>query len=727
MDAYSFCPGGCGKKIKFCCGADVLADLEKLDRMIEGEQRRACIEHIAKMPEKFRDRPCVLLKKITAERMAGDAAAAEASCRDMLARYPDNVVALALVAPFEISEGRVSEGLAMVHRAIAAMAENPEAYRTALLFDGLLMMCQRLLAQGYVWAARGHLRLLAFWLDELFAGSQAENPAEYMLSSMDQDASLPVVWKDDPTLPACPADAPFKSEYTEGEKLFVQGRWVESQKIFETIAQRNPASPVAWDAAATNRTILADDSGAAEAYRKYAALDVPADDAVIAELYAIALDSSRREQDSTGIDLLKVTVPIDDYEGFMEKLTADKRVVRMRVDLASMARENEPPPLAGLMVLDRETPAGSDELRREDVPRILAEVLMYGRETDRPARAQIIATRDDAAQTRAVLAEIGGPAVDSPANSAAGAAVEEEVVTTIPAIERALAWRWRIPEGVSPEHRTQLEREEHRHRMLEVWPQTPCADAGGKTFAEAARDPATKRVVQATILDLESNYRPRHGEFDFNELRTKLGLPIAPDVDPFKVDLHNISLLKLGRLPVGLLSEADLLTAFNLCIAMRIDRAGERIGSEMLKRSSFSNDEKSGIYAGLARLAAGTPKVIEYLQRGREADAARGKSPAPWLLQELANELANGTSQERIHDLMAQIMARRNEPGVAQQLMQLLVAYGVIDPNTMYQQTSAPTMNISGFDMRPQTPTIPGAPAETAAPSKSGLWLPGMD
>ena len=46
IDAYSPCPGGTGKKIKFCCGGDFLPELQKIDRMIDGEQYLACLQHI---------------------------------------------------------------------------------------------------------------------------------------------------------------------------------------------------------------------------------------------------------------------------------------------------------------------------------------------------------------------------------------------------------------------------------------------------------------------------------------------------------------------------------------------------------------------------------------------------------------------------------------------------------------------------------------------------------
>ena len=48
IDRYTPCPGGTGKKIKFCCH-DLLNELDGLHRMLEGEQRLACLEHVEKL------------------------------------------------------------------------------------------------------------------------------------------------------------------------------------------------------------------------------------------------------------------------------------------------------------------------------------------------------------------------------------------------------------------------------------------------------------------------------------------------------------------------------------------------------------------------------------------------------------------------------------------------------------------------------------------------------
>ena len=48
IDAYSPCPGGTGKNIKFCCG-DFLPELQNIERMFEGEQYLACLQHLDRL------------------------------------------------------------------------------------------------------------------------------------------------------------------------------------------------------------------------------------------------------------------------------------------------------------------------------------------------------------------------------------------------------------------------------------------------------------------------------------------------------------------------------------------------------------------------------------------------------------------------------------------------------------------------------------------------------
>jgi hypothetical protein len=60
IDPYSPCPGGTGKKIKFCC-SELMGDLEQIERLTEGQQYAAALAEV---------------DRLTAERAAAAAAAA---------------------------------------------------------------------------------------------------------------------------------------------------------------------------------------------------------------------------------------------------------------------------------------------------------------------------------------------------------------------------------------------------------------------------------------------------------------------------------------------------------------------------------------------------------------------------------------------------------------------------------------------------------------------------
>ena len=51
IDPYAACPGGTGKKVKFCCD-DLTGDLEQIDRLIEGDQISAALEQVERLAAK---------------------------------------------------------------------------------------------------------------------------------------------------------------------------------------------------------------------------------------------------------------------------------------------------------------------------------------------------------------------------------------------------------------------------------------------------------------------------------------------------------------------------------------------------------------------------------------------------------------------------------------------------------------------------------------------------
>ena len=83
IDPYSPCPGGTGKKVKFCC-ADLVQELDKVQRMLEGEQPLACLDHVRKLDEQYPGRACLQSIRLSLENAVGDHAAAEATLNKFL-------------------------------------------------------------------------------------------------------------------------------------------------------------------------------------------------------------------------------------------------------------------------------------------------------------------------------------------------------------------------------------------------------------------------------------------------------------------------------------------------------------------------------------------------------------------------------------------------------------------------------------------------------------------
>ena len=75
VDPYALCPCGSGKKLKFCCG-DLAGEIEKIHRMIEGDQPRAALRHVEQSLAKNPGRASLLDLKAALELSLGEIDAA---------------------------------------------------------------------------------------------------------------------------------------------------------------------------------------------------------------------------------------------------------------------------------------------------------------------------------------------------------------------------------------------------------------------------------------------------------------------------------------------------------------------------------------------------------------------------------------------------------------------------------------------------------------------------
>src|SRR5690606_37852929 len=153
----------------------------------------------------------------------------------------------------------------------------------------------------------------------------------------------------------------------------------------------------------------------------------------------------------------------------------------------------------------------SEGLRLDEIPNVVAEGLIFGKQTDREARVELYVPRTELEAAREALAQVAGELVSLPGR-------EQEVVEQISREALAMSWNWHLPPEVSSEERRRLDAEKRQQMVMEVWPQVPRAELDGKTPAEAAGDPELALPLEAALLALEVEDGESEGVVDLTPL-----------------------------------------------------------------------------------------------------------------------------------------------------------------------------------------------------------------
>jgi tetratricopeptide (TPR) repeat protein len=707
MDVYTPCYCGVGKKVKFCC-PELAADFEKIERMLDGEQRLACLEYLDKLDPKFQGRASILALRALVLGEMGQPEKAEAVLAEFLEKHPENPIALAESAMYRAARGDLAQGVRMLHRGLIRCEESIPIR----VYDAIGAMAELLVSLGYLYAARAH------WSLQMGMNQQDERPGA-LLGQMNGDPGTPLLWKDDPSLNDRPPESPAKDAFLAALRTASTGDWPTALDEFLALAEAYPAdASIAENVAAL--ACYSADPRAAKFLRKFAALDAPLDDAAEAWARVDAIpDPDRDEADL--LDLVSISFPILDFDALHAQLLSDRRLAKIPIDLASLAQDDRPPPRDVLWLLDRPAPQSGKELAIDEVPCVVAEVFLFGRETDREPRLELAIAETEKTQAEQTLRQSTGELI--------GPATGSESTGQTSKLSRALASRWRLPEDTPPDVRERLLAEQRRRALLETWVDFPQARFGGQSPAQLAGDEKNRAQLVGALLWLEFGQNDGWRGFDFDELRTKLGLPAPEPIDPKTTDVSATPPMRWHRIVVENLDDEGLARQFVASISLRASLSAQRAGEEVLRRESFATKiDKAAVYGQLAESCASTTEALEYLAKARKASEESGKSPALWYLRELPLRIVR-QELDVMQRLLDALRVHWNEPGVAQGVYSILANFGLVDPNQMAAAAAAPRAASPSGGSSLWTPDGGGssAPAPTAPQKKSSLWMPGMD
>ena len=728
LDAYQPCPCGIDKKIKFCCGAEILDDLAKIDDALAGEQRLAALELCNRLLAQKPDRPCLLLHKATVQMSLRELDQCRQTAEQLLKVAPGNPGGLALGAILDCQEGKAVEAVDKLQSALEAQ----QGKLIPTVYEAIGIVARTLDAIGEPLAAQTYAVFQA-------AASQGKDRnAVMMLLELEASGQIPLAVHGMTGLVSAPAEGGLTAagiaEFSAALKQADLGAWRKAAQLFEALANKFPQEPAIWRDIGVCKQRVVDNNGAIAAFRRFAALPaVPRDDAVEAEGLAQFL-SDLADVDTT--PELTVTYAVNDAQALREQLLSNKRVHSIPFNPAQFREADEPPPLFVFVVLDREVPPHSPSLSRDTVPKVLGEALLYGKETDRPARVEFTAIKTPDFESRLKsLRDLLG--------SQLGEKLGEEETGRVAAASAALAINWRFPDDTPADFREKLIREHRTQTLLSIWPNLPMGALDGKTPRQAVAESVGQIRVLAVILQMDLA-EPVESP-DYNKLRRSLGLPTAEAIDPSGVRLESLSPARQTRLIVSKLTDEQLVSVWRKAVVVAAPRLVRHIGLEVVARPSMakrSDIDLAETYDILARMALTADDALGYLLKAQEVVKSKGTSPARFLLAELPYRLQRGEEQEsrRILNLLTTKHAR--EPGVQQALFNLLAQLGLV---RMDPATGRPVMTVPSGAMPGAAAAMPAgetaapapkpavwtpdqlAPAAPSGEGKSKLWLPGMD
>ncbi len=705
VDPYALCPCGSGKKLKFCC-SDLVGEIEKIHRMIEGEQPRAALRHVEQTLASYPDRASLLDLKASLELSLEETEAAQKTVQAFVKKHAESPTAHACEALLLTESGDARGAVRSLQKALSYV----ERDMPLRVYEAMGAVGGALLEAGHVLAAQAHL-----WLHAALAPKEDTRSRE-VLAALHHYSGLPLLLRDQVTLRPAPSDAPWKAEAEQATRLANNGKWQQAVGIIDKLGGQYGADPILVYNRALLGGWLADDRALVAGLHAYAQLEVPLDDAVEAEAIAQLLDPDLKEKP---LDSVVQAYDVSNLDALIERLLSDKRVQAFEMDPALFAKNDQPRPRHTYVLLDRAMPQTGVDMRREDAPRMAGILAIYGRQTDRGERLEITIDKGPAYDaTTSALQEIAGDSL--------GEMSEERVVGAVSPTDQALNWRWQLPRDTPPDLRRQLMDEERRVAILERWPELSNPALSGKSAREAAQDPSMKIPLLAAILILEQGSNTDRDTDTIAELRQSLNLPQPESIEAGTQSSLNLPLVRIGRLQIGSLSDDDLVTLYHRAVMASAGGATALLAQEAVRRPSVaSRIPPSDAYRRLVSVERDPGRALAIIEEARAHSRSAGESTAPWDLAELELHITSGNPEEARQALTRIEAEHRNDPDVAAALYRLLYQTGVI-PEEM------PAHPHAREEMPAAVGAVPDAGGRIWTPDserpttggKSALWTP---
>lgn len=704
IDPYSPCPGGVDKKIKFCC-PDLVGDLEQIDRLIEGDQVAAALEQTKRLCDAHPGKACLLGTRTKLELASREYGAAAATNETFRTAHPDNPLALGQAAVIDAVAGNIQEAAQQFDKAREKCGADvsPEFTRIAAT------LVQAAAQAGHVGFAQG----LVEWLIEKNLGSDEEHR---LLAAIVGSSGVPPALRTKVLYSLPTGDHPWLPDFETALKHAEAWRLSKALTLFRSLKSVAATSPAVFTNIAVLCEMLARPFEASEAWLTVAKLRADAaEDAIEATGRAIALETEADPDRSPLIIFAqaRASLPLEGADAIdllEDKLRHDKHYEPAPFNRSEWVQRGAAPPHSLWRIYEGPTDG--------DAPvRLLASLLLFGRQTDKAPEAILQGFAPDVALTIPIAEALLGVKL-----------VTDEPQEGLP-VASPTSWllgaqfRSRIPDEPktplaagepSPvDAYLEAQRAAVRERFIREWPHTALPELLGKTPRAALSHDEGRLRVEALVSEGEATARRPDMNQAWSRIRGELGLSASAPIESPR-PLEEVPPLRWHRVALERVDLDQLRGLLVTSIDAGFELAAERAAKEILSRSDATPADKWQSYGFLEQRVSLSNEKLSIIAKLRPLAVELKANDGMLDVAELRIRLQRGDQAEivRLLDHLRSHHARDQQ--VLGALAEVLMEAGV-DLSAL----------AGGAGMRPgQPPQMGGVPGAT--PTEAGkIWTPG--
>ncbi|MGI9472572.1 MAG: tetratricopeptide repeat protein [Rubripirellula sp.] len=718
VDKYAVCPCGSGKKIKFCKCKDSVSELDAVLKMVEGGQVVPALDHLASILQEHPDAAWALAirGRLLLDLREYDSLTENAD--RFIRLQPSNPLALTQRAAAKLFHGEVDDATASMLEALTESGRDVDAF----VLDVSSVLAYSLAQRGIFLTARVYATL-----SMMASGYEGGQAAVSVLRQMNSAPTISQLMKTVPQPVARPADADWGERYDEASTLLRSNKIDLAESKFQSLRRTVPSEPAILSGLLTCAIWRGDTDAQSELLKKLSECEsLDHEQRVRHRAMSALVDPTSAE---ISIPVSKLHAEIEDPEQVEMGLMADSRFVSLPPDLLAgmRASEDEVPPRSGFQMLDRDKPDSLEVLPPlDEVPEAISLVFVYGKQTDRAARIEVLDVRKPLLQEVRSRIESVISGVDLKEESG-------ELLPMLVACQPAVAM---IRFQAKPAEAEKLQTDLMAARMPISITSIESPLLGGGSLKSTCDDDSLllERTVMVRIVE-QYDAIVSKGQGILDEVYKIAKLEPLPMLKPEAGEVESIGNEDLNRIDSTDLDTESLIYLLQRSQQVSATPALRRVAKQIIEADLNEEQQPAKMlaYMTLINASEANEDALSLLEEAKAFAESKGIPTSNLLLSEVSLRLSAGDGPGFQNTVEAISRQYGNDPEVMARLQQTLMAYGLISPDGTPRQAGPPAGPAAGGGGGELWTPDSGAPASPAAEGGGGgsgggkLWVPGMD